>query len=56
MTKARIEQLIAGDAPTKKRRRYAVNDNSIRTIVQDYRQRPLNDYLRGIAYHILLKR
>lgn len=47
-----VQQAIAGQPPTKKRKRYEAVDKRIRNIVGDYNNREFVDYLRGIAQNI----
>ena len=51
-TEAGIQRLIAGAKPKTARRRVILGNTRIRSIVQAYHQRSLNDYLRGLAMNI----
>jgi hypothetical protein len=50
----KINQYLAGEEPPAQRRKYRECAKRITTIVQDYGQRPLLDYLVGIAYNFSL--
>lgn len=49
-----IEQLIAGNVPPQSKK-YHDTAKSIKTIVQDYANRGLTDYLRGLAHNFELQ-
>ena len=43
---------IAGQPPPKRRRIYQTINDRIRALVADYNNRPILDFLRGIAYNL----
>ncbi|XP_050516377.1 uncharacterized protein LOC126891239 [Diabrotica virgifera virgifera] len=45
-----LERLIAGNEPPSKLKKYIQADQRIESLVLDYENRNLNDFLRGIAY------
>jgi hypothetical protein len=45
------EQMVTGHAPPAKRRKYRDADTRILTLVNDFQQRPMLEYLRGIAHN-----
>ena len=49
-----MEGLIAGNQPQPIRRRYRELQARILTIVNDFDNREVNDYVRGIAHNITL--
>ena len=51
-TEAGIQRLIAGEKPKTARRKVILGNTRIRTIVEAYHLRSLNDYLRGLAMNI----
>ena len=55
MNETKIEQYIAGQQPTAGRRIYKETAARIKIIVADYNQRPIFDYLRGIAHNLSLQ-
>lgn len=55
MNEAKIEQFIAGHQPNAGKRIYKETAARIKTIVADYNQRPILDYLRGIAHNLSLQ-
>ena len=55
MNEAKIEQYIAGQQPNAGRRIYKETAARIKTIVADYKQRPILEYLRGIAHNLRLQ-
>ena len=46
-----FEQMVAGNPPPVKRRKYRQADDRILTLVRDFDNRPLKEYLRGIAHN-----
>ena len=50
----KIQQMIAGLQPDPQRRKYADCTVRIKNIVQNFQNRNIFDYLRGIAYNISL--
>ena len=55
MDEAKLEQYIVGQQPNAVRRKYKETAARIKIIVADYNQRPLLDYLRGIAHNLSLQ-
>ncbi|CAK9289960.1 unnamed protein product [Gordionus sp. m RMFG-2023] len=55
LTEAKIEQYISGTQPPRSRKMYRDTAENIILIVSDYVNRPINDYLRGIAYNFNLQ-
>ena len=47
-----LEQLVAGRRPPAKRTIYVMRDARIETIVRDFANRPILDYLRGLSHNI----
>ena len=47
-----MQQLIAGQPPPQRKSKYRLINENIETIVRDYANRNLEDYLRGIAYNL----
>ena len=47
-----MQQLIAGQPPPQPKSQYRLINQNIETVVQDYANRNLEDYLRGIAYNL----
>ena len=47
-----LEQLLAGHPPPPRKTVYIMRERRIETIVADYANRPIRDYLRGLAYNI----
>ena len=45
------EQMVVGHAPPAKRRKYRDADKCILTLVRDFQNRPMNEYLRGITHN-----
>jgi len=46
------EQMVAGNPPPVKRRKYRQADERILTLVRSFADRPLKEYLRGIAHNV----
>lgn len=46
------EQLIAGNNPAQKLKKYRMADDRIFSLVSNFNQRDVLDYLRGIAHNI----
>jgi len=55
INKMAIEQLIAGDAPPRKIK-YKDTAKKILHICNDFENRPINDYLQGIAHNLNLNK
>ncbi|CAK9289826.1 unnamed protein product [Gordionus sp. m RMFG-2023] len=55
LTEAKIEQYISGTQPPRSRKGYRDTAEYIILIVSDYVNRPINDYLRGIACNFNLQ-
>lgn len=55
MNEMKIEQYIAGQLPNPSRRVYKDTAERIKNIVNDYTNRPLLDYLRGIGHNLSLQ-
>jgi len=54
---AAVQQLyaaryVSGLPPPKRRRIYQAINDRIRTLVADYQNRPILEFLRGIAYNL----
>ena len=47
-----LELLLAGHPPRPRKTAYVMRDRRIETIVADYANRPILDYLRGLAHNI----
>ena len=45
------ERMIAGQPPPAKRRKYRQADERLLNLVRDYENRPILEYLRGIAHN-----
>jgi hypothetical protein len=43
--------MVARNPPPVKRRKYRDTDTRILSLVQDFNNRPMNEYLRGIAHN-----
>ena len=54
LNELKIEQYISGQAPPQSRKKYRELSARILSVVQDYGNRPILDYLRGIAYSVNL--
>jgi hypothetical protein len=46
-----FEQMVSGAQPPQKRRKYRNADERIRLLVSQFAQRPILEYLRGIAHN-----
>jgi hypothetical protein len=46
-----FEQMVAGNPPEAKRRKYRQADERILSLVRDFANRPMIEYLRGIAHN-----
>lgn len=46
-----FEQMVAGNPPPVKRRKYRDADARILTLVNDFNNRPMNEFLRGVAHN-----
>jgi len=46
-----FEQMVAGNPPPVKRRKYRQADSRILSLVRDFEHRPMKEYLRGIAHN-----
>ena len=49
-----INQILGGHAPEPQRRQYAQASARVLHIVRDFNNRPILDYLRGIAHNIVM--
>jgi len=49
--KEREEQMVAGNPPPVKRRKYCQADRRILSLVRNFERRPMTEYLRGIAHN-----
>ena len=52
LTQVNIAQARAGHQPDRQRRRYLDSNQRIKNIVQDYHNRDIMQYLRGLAHNI----
>ena len=50
----KLEQFVAGHQPPKGKKKYQEAANRIKSIVEEYGNRPVLQYLRGIAHNINL--
>ena len=55
MNETKIEQYIAGHQPNAERRTYKETAARIKAIVADYNQRPILEYLCGIAHNLCVQ-
>src|SRR6218665_971288 len=55
LNEMKIEQYISGQLPNPPRRIYKETAQRIKIVVEDYANRPLLDYLRGIAHNLSLQ-
>ena len=51
-----MEQYTAGAEPPRKKKKYKDTALRIQTIVNDFENRQLHDYLRGIAHNLSFKK
>ncbi|KAH7697413.1 hypothetical protein AAVH_35503 [Aphelenchoides avenae] len=54
-TDFRYEQYVRGDQNVPKRKKYREADERILTIVTEYRNREIIEYLRGIAHNFQME-
>ena len=54
LAQVRIAQARAGHQPEPQRRRYQDSNQRILNIVQDFDNRDIIDYLRGIAFNVAM--
>ncbi|KAH7702677.1 hypothetical protein AAVH_30163, partial [Aphelenchoides avenae] len=54
-TDFRYEQYVCGDQNVPKRKKYREADERILTIVTEYRNREIIEYLRGIAHNFQME-
>lgn len=55
LNELKIEQFIAGQPPEPVKRVYRDTAARLKSLVEEYSQRPVLDYLRGIAYNLSLQ-
>ena len=52
MTNVTLNQIVGGHAPPPQRRKYQENAQRVLTVVRDFNNRPVLDFLSGFAYSI----